>query len=82
MNPLRALRSLFAWRIVRETPVYVYQENTVTGRRRAVRVVPGGYVPINEQWLEGGPWEAQRTPSRALLRAARIATASGDGDAP
>lgn len=48
---IRWLRSLFAWREVRNKNVWAYYENAVTGERRAVRV-GGGWQPLDIDWLE------------------------------
>jgi hypothetical protein len=48
------LKSLFAWRNVFDAGVYAYQENAVTGRRRALRINSGGYSPLALDWLNGG----------------------------
>jgi hypothetical protein len=45
------IKSLFAWRDVKWTPVWRYQENSVTGRRRAIRC-GSGYTPLDFDWLE------------------------------
>jgi hypothetical protein len=51
---IRFLRSLFAWREVRTAGAHAYLENAVTGRRKAVRVVTGGWSPVDQAWLDGG----------------------------
>ena len=51
---LRFIRSLFAWRLVKVSGVYGYEQNTVTGARRAVRVNSGGYSPVDLDWLDAG----------------------------
>lgn len=43
---IRYLRSLFAWREIRNTGVWSYQVNANTGERRTVRLVAGGYQPV------------------------------------
>ena len=48
------LRALFAWREVFRCGVYAYEENSVTGERRAYRVNSGGYSPLDRAWLEAG----------------------------
>lgn len=47
------LRSMFAWHTVFTAGVYRYEENSVTGRRRASRRFQGGYSPIDIAWLGG-----------------------------
>lgn len=50
---IRWWKSLFAWRDVRFTGVWIYQENAVTGERRAIKV-GGCYQPIDAEWLGDG----------------------------
>jgi hypothetical protein len=50
---LRRFRSLFAWETRRDTGVWLYQENTVTGARRIVRIAGTGYQPCDFKWLDG-----------------------------
>lgn len=49
-------RAAFAWETKRDTGVWLYQENRVTGARRAL-YCGGGYQPLNEVWLKGGRFE-------------------------
>ena len=49
---IRWLLSLFAWREVHGRGVWAYYENSLTGKRRAVRRVSGGYSPVDIDWLE------------------------------
>lgn len=51
---LRFIRSFFAWRTVKIGGGWLYAENRVTGRRRASRVVSGGYSPVDLDWLDAG----------------------------
>lgn len=51
---IRWLKSLFAWRLVREAAVWHYYENGVTGRRSAHRIVTGGHSPLDWDWLLSG----------------------------
>ena len=44
------LRSLIAWRLVGDTGVWAYWENTITGQRSISRSGPG-YQPIDHRWL-------------------------------
>lgn len=48
----RWIRSLFAWEIARDTGVYRYWRNRVTGKR-AISYAGSGYQPIDRRWLEG-----------------------------
>lgn len=48
---IRWLRSLFAWRQVRDTGVWLYLENDITGARHVFRV-GGGWQPVDVDWLE------------------------------
>ena len=59
---IRWFKSLFAWETDFEAGIYAYQENRVTGARRARRVVVGGWSPINWGWLTR---QADRAPPRA-----------------
>jgi len=47
---IRWFRSLFAWREVRNSGVWSYFENDVTGRRKAQRI-SGSYQPLDFDWL-------------------------------
>lgn len=49
----RFLLAPFAWRDVRDQGVWLYQQNTVTGARRAVRISRCGQ-PIDFEWLANG----------------------------
>ncbi|MFB9149550.1 hypothetical protein [Roseovarius ramblicola] len=49
---LRRVFSPFAWRDVRATQAWVYQENALTGDRRAVHL-GGGYAALDIGWLRG-----------------------------
>jgi hypothetical protein len=49
----RWFKSLFAWRTVRDSGVWLYKENTITGRRKAFRYVQA-YQPLDFDWLEAG----------------------------
>lgn len=50
---VRWIKSLFAWKHVRDMGCYSYFENGVTGRRKAVRNT-GGHSPIDMAWLLAG----------------------------
>jgi hypothetical protein len=47
---IKYIKSLFAWNLVFASGTYRYYENTVTGRRRAVKAY-NGHSPINNDWL-------------------------------
>ena len=51
MTVRKWIRSLFAWQDVISTTVWLYQENAITGQRRALRV-GSGYQPIWLRWIE------------------------------
>lgn len=51
---IRWVRALFAWRTVRDRGVWRYQENRITGKRRAQRMQATGHQPVDRAWLEGG----------------------------
>lgn len=57
---LRLIRSLFAWRTIRDQGVWLYEENAVTGARRATRIRGDVWSPINWDWLEAGSSHAVR----------------------
>ena len=60
----RWFRSLFAWRVVRDTGVWVYLQNDVTGARRVIRGDCNGHQPVDHEWVETGLWsEPGRPPS-------------------
>jgi hypothetical protein len=50
---MRWIKSLFAWETRRDTGVWIYQENMVTGARRIVRIARAGHQPCDFSWLEG-----------------------------
>jgi hypothetical protein len=49
---IRWLRSIFAWETVRDSGVWIYQENRITCARR-VFYNGAGYQPLDVDWLEG-----------------------------
>lgn len=51
---LSFIRSLFAWRTIRDHGMWRYQENGVTGARRALRIEDEAYAPLDVRWLEAG----------------------------
>lgn len=55
----RWLRALFGWHDVRCSGVWLYQENAVTGARRARRVLTGLHQPIDFDWLDAGAGHPQ-----------------------
>ncbi|NNM75055.1 hypothetical protein [Enterovirga aerilata] len=50
---LRRIQSLWSWRAVRQDGVWVYCENSITGRRSA-HWTGGCYGPLDQQWLRDG----------------------------
>lgn len=40
------------WKTIRDTELHLYQ-CCACGRRRVVRVLGGGYQPIDKKWLDG-----------------------------
>jgi hypothetical protein len=50
---LRWLKSLFAWKDVRDSGVWIYSENAVTGQRKAYRH-GGCYQPLDYSFLRPG----------------------------
>lgn len=53
-----AFAALFAWRTSFQTPVWLYEENEITGDRRAVRVARGERIPLDLEWLAKADGEA------------------------
>jgi len=49
----RWLRSFFAWRVISKTGVWVYYENSITGRRHAAKGCTG-YQPLDFKLLRPG----------------------------
>lgn len=47
---LDRIRSWFAWREVRDAGVWSYQQNTITGARRAIDK-GGPWQPVDWRWL-------------------------------
>lgn len=41
----------FSWEDVRDSGVWLYQENKITGARRALPLCEGGYQPQDLEWL-------------------------------
>lgn len=58
----RWLRALFAWERVMTAGAYGYDENTVTGARRAVRLFRGGHSPVDTHWIDGEGWPRADAP--------------------
>lgn len=61
----RWMRSLLAWRVVDDTGVWIYEQNSITGNRRIVRRSYSVHQPVNRAWLKGGPLEIPRRPPGA-----------------
>lgn len=55
------LRTPFAWREVRDSGVWLYEENEITGARRALRV-SRCYQPQDFDWLDGGGFDRRPRP--------------------
>jgi hypothetical protein len=51
------IRSWFAWKDIRDSGVWLYQENTITGSRRAIRL-SRTWQPLDVEWLEQGNTDA------------------------
>jgi hypothetical protein len=52
-NGVRWVRSLFAWKHVRQDKVWIYFENSVTGQRRC-RWRGDGYAPVDYRFIRPG----------------------------
>lgn len=50
---LRWIKSLFAWRTVKSSSCWVYRENTITGRRKAIWKRTG-YAPMISGFMRDG----------------------------
>ena len=50
---IRWLKSLFAWKDIRDSGVWIYSENAVTGQRKAYRY-GGGWQPLDYSFLRKG----------------------------
>ena len=50
---LRWFLSLFAWREEHHSGVWLYEQNAITGQRRATKV-SGCYQSVNLEWLTAG----------------------------
>ncbi|MDE2434734.1 MAG: hypothetical protein KGM49_00605 [Sphingomonadales bacterium] len=48
---IRWLKSLFAWKLVRDQGVWRYYENAVTGQRKAERI-SSCWSPLDRDWLD------------------------------
>lgn len=46
-------RALFAWRVVRNSAIWEYRENAVTGQRMAYKI-GGCYQPLDFEFLRAG----------------------------
>lgn len=46
-------KSLFAWRAVRSTGVWLYRENAVTGRRQALKI-SACWGPLDHAFIRAG----------------------------
>ena len=57
MRVIKWIKGIFAWRIVRDTGVWTYWENPVTGAREA-RWSGGCYQPVNYDFLNAAPGSA------------------------
>jgi len=56
MKLLRQLTLWFAWREVRDTGIWVYSENRITGQRKALRI-SRCFQPLDWRWLMEGRGE-------------------------
>jgi len=71
---IRWFRSLFAWHLVENSGVWLYWENTVTGRRDITRGNSGGHQPRNDEWLSGAPLDMPPPPGPIDIGGGSIAT--------
>jgi hypothetical protein len=74
---IRWLKSLFAWRRVDRGSGWAYEENRITGERRAFRFA-SGHQPLDSRWLRAGTrW--QIIDCYGVLRGDGEATQSAQG---
>lgn len=50
----RFVRALFGWRVHHFAGCWRYDQNAVTGQRRAAIAIVGGYSPLDFEWLNDG----------------------------
>lgn len=80
---LQYIKSLFAWRVVRETPVWIYMENTVTGRRKAIEIAGAGWQPVAVTWLQDRDgWAIDRHGRKTVYEKVNCYPAQTWGDVP
>jgi len=48
---IKVILAPFKWKEIFTAGVYSYQENSVTGDRRAIRIIKGGWSPLDTRWL-------------------------------
>jgi hypothetical protein len=48
------IKSLFAWRVVRVHACWIYEENSISGRRRVWTIDGAGHAPLDWTWLLTG----------------------------
>ncbi len=53
MRLFRDLRIALSWRTVKVRPGWMYQQNKVTGQRRAIVMYNAGYSPLDTDWVFG-----------------------------
>ncbi len=74
---LKFFRSLFAWENVKTGGKWLYQENGITGRRRAISQ-SNGFSPLDFDWLDEGSLRAGH-PTVDGIPAWRTAAGQVDG---
>lgn len=47
------IAALFAWSPVRDSGVWMYEQNEITGKRRATRYNYNVWQPLDANWLKG-----------------------------
>ena len=52
MSLLSRIINHFAWKTVRDTGVWIYQENSRTHNRRAIHLRNSGHQPCDWDWLQ------------------------------
>lgn len=54
MRIVTLILNALSWRTVRDNGVWIYQQNSRTGARRAIRHAGAGHQPVDAGWLQGG----------------------------
>jgi hypothetical protein len=50
---MQLVKERMAWRLSHVTECYAYWENSLTGKRKAIKT-RFGYCPIDKEWIQNG----------------------------